>query len=123
MCNGGIIPETRGDVLIRGLCEIQTESIIDVIFGDDDVENYVKEGMDTIFPRWEITNKEKHGRHCHEEWKHFSPFVLSVDEILGKEAQVVLATLSQLMTEKIEEHIFHIKGWVNGRIAIDFARL
>ena len=51
MCNGGSIPETRGDVLIRGLCEIQTESIIDVIFGDDDVENYVKEGMDTIFPR------------------------------------------------------------------------
>ena len=47
------IPETQGDVLIRGLWEIQTDAIIDVRFRYSDAETYVKEGTDTIFPRWE----------------------------------------------------------------------
>ena len=48
-----IIPETQGNVLIRVLWEIQTDSIIDVKFGDADAETYVKKGMDTLLPRWE----------------------------------------------------------------------
>ena len=42
--------------------------------------------------------------------------------MLGKEAQVVLATLSQLMDKKTEESIFHVKGWVNGWIKIAVVR-
>ena len=59
---------------------------------------------------------EKHGRHFHKQQKHFSLFVLSVDGLLGKEAQVVLSTLSQLVAAKTEEPILHVKGWVNGRV-------
>ena len=47
------IPETQGDVLIRGLWEIHTDAIIDVRFRDSDMDNYVKEGMHTLLPRWE----------------------------------------------------------------------
>ena len=43
--------------------------------------------------------------------------------MLGKESQIVLATLSQLMAAKMEEPILHINGWVNGRIVIAIARL
>ena len=52
----------------------------------------------------------------------FSPFVLSVDGIIGKEALVVLANLSRLMAAKPEEPISHVCGWVNGRIAITVVR-
>ena len=38
-----------------------------------------------------------------------SLFVLSVGAVLGKEAQVVLTTLSQIMAAKMEEPILHIK--------------
>ena len=48
----------------------------------------------------------------------FSSFLLSVDGIMGREAQVVLATLSWLMAAKMDESILHVNGWVNGRIAI-----
>ena len=41
--------------------------------------------------------------------KTFFLFLISVDGIRGKEAQVLLANLSQLMAIKIEEPIFHIK--------------
>ena len=42
--------------------------------------------------------------------------------MMGKEAQVVIATLSQFMAAKIDEPILHIKGWVNGWILIAVAR-
>ena len=49
---GGSIQETWDYMIIVGLLEIQTEDILDVILGYAEVDNYLKEGMDTIFPRW-----------------------------------------------------------------------
>ena len=40
----------------------------------------------------------------------------------GKESKVLLVTLSILMDAKMEEPISHVKGWVNGQIAITAAR-
>ena len=59
-----IIPETRGDVLIRVLWEIQTDAIIGVRISKYDAETYVKEGMDKILPRWEQIKKENHRQYC-----------------------------------------------------------
>ena len=55
--------------------------------------------------------------------KKISPFFLLVDGMMGKEAQVVLANLSQLMAVKTDEPISNVKGWVNGCIAIMVIRL
>ena len=57
------------------------------------------------------------------EWIRFFLGVLSVDGMLCKETQAVLAALSQLMAAKTENPILHVKGWVNGRIVIVFTRL
>ena len=86
--------KSRGYVLFQGLWDIQKEAIIDVIFGYADVGTYKKEEKNTLLPRWWKINKEKHGRHCHEQRKNYPLFVLSVDGIIGKEEQVVIATLS-----------------------------
>ena len=42
--------------------------------------------------------------------------------MIGKDALVVLANLSQLMSEKMEEPILHVSTWVNGPISIAVAR-
>ena len=42
--------------------------------------------------------------------------------VLGKEAQVVLATLSRLVAAKMEEPISHVKGWVNSQISTSVSR-
>ena len=52
----------------------------------------------------------------------FSLFVLSVGGILGKEALVVLANLSQLMAAKMDEPILHVCVWINVWITIAVAR-
>ena len=38
--------------------------------------------------------------------------------MIGKEALVLLTTLSQVMAEKPKEPISHVCGWFNGHIAI-----
>ena len=38
--------------------------------------------------------------------------------MLGREALVVLANLSELVASKMDKPIAHMWGWVNGRIAI-----
>ena len=52
----------------------------------------------------------------------FYPFVLSVYGMTDKEAQVLPATLSQIMAAKMDEPISHVKGWVNSRTAIAVVR-
>ena len=52
----------------------------------------------------------------------FSPFVLSVDRMLRREALVVLSQLIQLMAEKIAEPLLQVRGWVNSQIEIAVAR-
>ena len=66
--------------------------------------------------------KYKNGQHCHNQRKHFTPSILYVDGMMGKEAQVVLSTLSQIVANKMEEPISHVKGWVKVRISIMAAR-
>ena len=122
MRHGRIIPEAQGDVSNRGLWEIQTDDIIGVRFGDSHIKTYVKNKLDTLLSRWEQMKKDKHGSHWHNQRKRFYQFVLSIYGVLGKDSQFVLANLSSLMAAKMEEPIFHIKGWVNNHIAIEVAR-
>ena len=71
---------------------------------------------------WDKINKGKHVKHCHEQQKHFYLFVLSIYCMLGKEDLVVLANLSGLMSTKMGGPIFHVRVWINGRVAIEVAR-
>ena len=74
--------------------------------------------MDELLAGWEKLKKDKHGQDCYNQRRHFSLFVLSVDGMMGKEALVVLATLSQVMTAKTDEPILHVTGCVNRLITI-----
>ena len=48
----------------------------------------------------------------------FSPFFTSVYGMLGREALVVIANLSQLVVANMDEPIFHVQGCSNSRILI-----
>ena len=62
MHRGGIFPETRGEVSIRGLWESQTEAIIGVRFGDSDVNTWKLEEMDQLLDLWGESRRTNMGR-------------------------------------------------------------
>ena len=75
-CQGRRGLDTRCDFLTQGLLEIQTDTTINVIFGDAEADTYKYEPIDKLLASWEKENKYKHVKHFHEQWKHFSPFFL-----------------------------------------------
>ena len=94
VCLRGRVPETWGEMSIWGLWDSQTEAIIDARLVDADVDTWEPVIMCNLLTGWKKTKKEKHGQTCYNHHRHFSPFVLSVYGMVGKEAIVVLATLS-----------------------------
>ena len=58
--------------------------------------------MASLLSSWENTKKDKRGKHCHDQRKHFLSFVFSVDGMLGRGFLVVISQLSQVMAEKRE---------------------
>ena len=114
--------DTKGEVMIHGLWDRQVYAIIDAKLGDADADTYNYEPTTSLLARWEKIKKDKHGKHCNDQQKLFSPFVLSVDRMLGRESLVRLSQLSRVMAEKREEPLSQVRGWVNGRIAIAVAR-
>ena len=69
--------ETIGNFLIRGLWENQTDTIINVRFGDADTDTYKYEPMDKLLDHPEKENKDKQSKNCHEQRKKFSDCLLS----------------------------------------------
>ena len=70
--------------MVRGLLDFQVDAIIDVKLGDANVDTYKYEPMTALLARWERIKKDKHGKHCNDQRKHYSPFVISVDGIQGR---------------------------------------
>ena len=108
--------------MVQGLWDHKVNTIIDVNLGDSDADLYKYEPTTALLARWETIKKDKHVKHCHNRQKHFSPFFLSVDGMLGREALVILSQLSRFMEKKREEPLSQVWRWVNGRIVIAVAR-
>ena len=108
--------------MFRGLWDHQVEAIIDVKLGDTDADSYKYETTAALLAQWETIKKDKHGMHCHDQRKQFSPFVLSVYGMLGRKALVVLSQLSRVTAAKIAEPLSQVRGWVNVQTAIAVAR-
>ena len=75
--------ETRDDVLIRGLWEQHTDATIDAKPDNAEANNYMFKPMDKLLAVWVKKNKDNNGKHCHDKWKHFPLFFLSVDGLLS----------------------------------------
>ena len=83
---------------------------MDVQYGDTNVDTYMYDPMTSHLARRENIKKYKHSKHYHDKQKFFSPFVLSVDGIIVREALVVLSHLSLVMVEKREESLLQVQG-------------
>ena len=110
--------------MIQGLWDRQVYAIIDVKLGngDGDADSYKYKPMSALLSKWKTIKNYKQGKQRHNQHNCFSPFFLSVNGMLGREALVVLSQLSRVMAEKREEPLLQVRGWVNGQIEITVTR-
>jgi hypothetical protein len=70
----------------------------------------------------EREKKKKYLKACLEQFRHFSPFLDSTDNLLGKESRTLLKKLSALLAEKWEKLYSEICGYVHARMSIAMVR-
>jgi hypothetical protein len=114
--------DNRGDILIRGLWEGGTDCIIDVRVTDLDAKSSLSKDPAKVLENHEKEKKAKYLEPCLKQRRHFTPFVVSTDGLLGEEAKSVLKKLSIALSVKWNKSYSEVRGYVNARMSIAIVR-
>eukprot|EP00957_Ditylum_brightwellii_P114690 8745888-Ditylum_brightwellii.AAC.1 len=72
--------------MIRHLWKRQVNTVINIRITDMDAKSHISRPLETLLAAQEKEKKGEYLNACLEQNRHFSPFVVSVDGMLGKEA-------------------------------------
>jgi hypothetical protein len=114
--------DDRGDILIRGFWDPGTDCIIDVRVTDMDQPSQIATDPAKVLRKHENEKKRKYLQACLEQRRHFSPFVVSTDGLLGREASCFAKRLSQKLAIKWHRPLSHVTGYVKTRLSIAIIR-
>ena len=114
--------QKRGDLLVRGQWERSKHCVIDVKITDVNQPSYINRFPKKVLETAENSKKSKYLEDCLEQRRDFTPFIASVDGLLGKEAQMLLKKISELLARKWGRPYSKIASYVNARISIALTR-
>ena len=114
--------EDRGDLLIRGLWERGTDCILDIRVTDTDAKSNRSKNPMKVLAQHEHEKKKKYLEPCLKQRRHFTPFVVSTDGLIGKEGKATLQRLSTRLAEKWGKAYSQVCGFVNARMSIAIVR-
>eukprot|EP00957_Ditylum_brightwellii_P000044 3243-Ditylum_brightwellii.AAC.1 len=97
--------ELWGHLSIRGLWERQTDNIIDIRITNSDAKSYLNKTVAKHLLAKEKEKKDNYLPLCREQWKNFTPFVATVDGILGREAEMMCKQLAKQLALKWACHV------------------
>jgi hypothetical protein len=100
-----------------------TDCIIDVRVTDSDAKsNLSKDPAKVLESSHEKEKKRKYLASCIAQRRYFTPFVISTDGLLGKEAKCLLKKLPTAQADKWEKPHAVVSGYVNARMSIAIVR-
>ena len=107
---------------MRGCWETGTDCIIEVRITDTDANSNRSRDPMKILEENEREKKKKYLSDCLQQRRHFTPYVVSTDGLIGKEGKTLLRKLSSLIAEKSGKCYSTVCGYVNARMSIAIAR-
>ena len=114
--------DERGDLLIRSLWSNSTDCIIDVRITDTDQKTYKDKDPLKVLEQHEREKKRKYLQPCLDQRRNFTPFVVSTDGLLGKEASTLIKNLAGRIATKSGGHYSHICGALKARMSLAIVR-
>jgi hypothetical protein len=110
--------DERGDLLVRGFWTAGTDCILDVRVTDTVSKSYCKGAPFKVLESQEKEKKRKYLGACLENRRHFTPFVLSVDGLLGREAKTSAKRLAVKLAGKWQKPCSQACGYVKARLSM-----
>ena len=89
---------------------------------DVDAKSCRSRDPDKVLETQEREKKRKYLDACIQQRRHFSPFVVSTDGLMGKEAKLIMSTLAAKLAEKWEKPYSEVCSYVNARMSIAIVR-
>ena len=116
--------EERSDQLTasRNNWKHQTDCILDVRITNLDAPSNIHRKPETVHLSREREKKKKYLQACLDQRRHFSPFVVSCDGVLGNEAKVVQQNLSGSLVEKSRKSYSETTNVMKPRMSIVLVR-
>jgi hypothetical protein len=71
---------------------------------------------------WLKKKKKKYLQPCLDQWCHFTPFVVSVDGLVGNDAMTVIKTLTEDQAQNTDKLYSHLCGFLWARLSIVIVR-
>lgn len=118
----GLGHNERGDLLIRGLWEPQTDCILDIRLTDTDLRSQRSTEPMKVLKRHEQSKKNKYLKACLAQRRHFTPFVVSPDGLVGREAMSTLKRLARALASRWDQNYSVILGYIKTRLGISILR-
>ena len=118
----GTDADERGDLLIQGLWTRTNACMVDVRVTDTDAKSYRTKDPKKVLATQEREKKKKYLEKCLQQRRHFTPFVISTDGLLGYEAAYLLKRIAYALSLKWRRPYAHTCGWVKSRISIATVR-
>ena len=111
--------EYKGDLLIRYFCYNGSDSVHDV---NTDANSYSLKAQEKCLQKTEREKKKMYLEACLQQCRHFSPFVASVDGLLGVKATITVKRIASRLTTKWRQTYSRTCRYVKSRFAITFLR-
>eukprot|EP00731_Ephydatia_muelleri_P034031 Em0045g16a len=115
-------PALIADLSIRGVWQPQTAALLDVRVVDTDTQSYASCTVDAVLCSAEQEKKRKYSAAVEDRRASFTPFVVSVDGVLGHDAQHLMKRLCDQIVVKWEKSHSEVMGWVRARMAFAILR-
>ena len=112
----------RGDISARGFWRRQTNCVVDVRLTDTDQRTWRGRSVEKAILAQEREKKEKYLSDCQAARMDFTPFVVSVDGVLGREASMFLKRLTQHLAGRWEAAPSQIANYINTKMSISVLR-
>ena len=112
----------RGDILIRGFWSRGTHCVVDVRVTDTDSKAYQTRDPMKVLASQEKAKKNQYLEPCLHHRRHFTPFVVSTDGLMGREANYVTKRLAAILAERWNRPYSQVCGFVKARLNIAIVR-
>jgi len=105
------------DLGIRGVWQPQTLALLDIRVINTDAESHLARPVRAVLTSAEAEKKKKYKNACDERRAAFTPFISSVDGVLGPEAAFFMKCLIDRLEGKWKRNRAEIANWTRTRLS------
>ena len=123
VCDGSAGADTLiTDLCVCGVWEPQTEALFDIRVIDTDAQSYLARSPCDVLCSAEGEKKRKYLQAFQNRHTTFTPLCVSVDGMLGSEAEFFVKRLSDFLAARWERPYSTVIGWVRARLSFVILR-